>query len=66
MLELVREEHGEAAVLSIVRTFRNVRLTTASIHKALKSRVEPDYLPSAYSLGRHRKGACSCEERNDE
>jgi hypothetical protein len=66
MLDMVREEHGKAAVLSIMRTFKNVRLTTASIHLALKSRIEPDYLPSAYSLGRHRKGACSCEELGDE
>lgn len=66
MLELVEEEHGKDAVLSIRRTFKNHRLTTASIHKALESRVEPDYLPSAYSLGRHRKGACSCKELDDE
>lgn len=66
MLELVEEEHGEAAVLSILRTLRNARLTTSSIHKALEKRVEPDYLPSPYSLGRHRKGACSCKELDDE
>ena len=66
MLELIQEEHGEAAVLSVKRTLKNHRLTTSSIHKALESRVEADYLPSAYSLGRHRKGACSCKELDDE
>lgn len=60
MLEEILEEHGEQAVLSVMRTFKNHRLTTSSIYAALEKRVEPDYLPSAYTLGRHRKGACSC------
>jgi hypothetical protein len=66
LLEMLHAEHGEAAALSVVRTLRNTRLTSSSIHKALKSRVEPDYLPSSYTLARHRKGACSCKELGDE
>lgn len=62
MLDLILEEHGAKAVTSVLNTFNNSRLTTASIHKALESRIEPDYLPSAYSLGRHRNGRCSCKE----
>lgn len=60
MLDYIRNEHGENAHESVVRTLYNYRLTTSSIHRALESRVEPDYLPSTYSLGRHRSGRCSC------
>lgn len=66
MLEVIHEDFGQDAVTSVLRTLKNHRLTTSSIHKALEKRVTPCDLPSAYSLGRHRKGACSCKELDDE
>lgn len=65
MFEVIGEENGSEAVASVLNALHNHRLTTASIHRALQTRVESDYLPSVYSLGRHRKHQCSCpkEER---
>lgn len=61
MMEIITEENGADAAASVLRTMANVRLTTTSIHKALESRVEADYLPSVYTIQRHRKGACQCK-----
>lgn len=37
-------------------------LTSTAIEKVLKARVDPWRVPSAYTIGRHRRGACKCEE----
>lgn len=63
MLEDILDVHGPEAVMSVLRSLKNHRLTTASIHKALESRV-PEGLPSVYSLGRHRRGLCSCPKED--
>lgn len=60
MLTYVGEDHGAAAVASIIRTLKNARLTSTSIHKALESRVTPSDLPSVYCIQRHRTGRCGC------
>lgn len=60
MLGIIRNDFGQAAYESVVRTLANVRLTGVSIHKALESRVTPGDLPSSYSIQRHRTGRCSC------
>ena len=61
----VRAEYGEDAHGSILRTLRNHRLTTASIHKALAARIGNGIqLPSVYTMQRHRAGRCMCKEES--
>lgn len=65
MFEVVREEHGEDAVTSIARALANHRLTTSSIRRALESRVDPDFLPSQFTIQRHRNKVCTCRRSDD-
>jgi hypothetical protein len=60
LLTHVTEESGPEAANSLARVLLNHRLTNTSIHRALESRVEPDYLPSPFTLARHRSNRCSC------
>jgi len=59
--ELEEKDLGEAAG-AVRRTLANVRLTSSGIHKALSARLDADLLPTAQTLTRHRRGACSCKK----
>lgn len=51
----------EADALAVMKALDNDRLTNTAIEAALKPRVMPDQLPSSYTIGRHRKGTCTCD-----
>lgn len=64
LIRATREEVGEDEAYAIVHALKNHRLSTPSIRRALQRRVEPDLLPSAWMLGHHRRGNCSCREES--
>ena len=60
LIDCVRHEQGDSAASSLIQTLGNHRLSTTSIRRALERRVEPVMLPSAWSIGHHRRDQCSC------
>lgn len=50
----------ETDAQAVTKALDNDRLTSTAIEAALKPRVAPELLPSNYTIGRHRKGACAC------
>jgi hypothetical protein len=62
LIDFVGFQQSESARESLVATLKNYRLSTTSIRRALERRVPAVMLPSAWSIGHHRRGQCSCKE----
>jgi len=56
-------ELDESDAAQVRHAISRPELTASSIYQALRSRLGDDITPSQYTINRHRRGLCKCEEK---